>query len=161
MGGRPIHGEATRWTIEGVQQLKARHLPEAVNAFEKAADADPNHPVVWNNLGTAYLALDHGGKAEGAFKRAIGLDPNYALAHYNLGSVRDAALDYDGAISSYARALELDPKLDDPAVNPAIVNNTHLAAVHLILYRKLGGTLGGSVTTIDNPGPKSKAGASN
>ena len=115
--------------------------------------------MLWNNLGTAYLAMDKRSSAESAFKKAIHLDPNYALAHYNLGAVHDASLEYDAAVLSYARALELDPKLLDPAVNPTIVNNTHLAAVHLLLYNRQAGARVGKVTTVDEPAPKPKKSA--
>ena len=131
-----------------------RHFPEAVKAFEAAANADPKHPVVWNNLGTAYLGIDKQGRALHAFNKAIDLDPNYALAHYNIGAVKDAVLDYDAAIASYARAIELDPMLMDPAVNPPVVNNTHLAAIQLVLYAQQAGARGGKVTPVDEPPAK-------
>jgi tetratricopeptide (TPR) repeat protein len=136
--------------------IQAHHFTEAVKAFEQATKVDPKHPVLWNNLGTAYLDIDKRSNAESAFKKAIELDPNYALAHYNLGAVRDAALDYDAAVASYARAIELDRKLLDPAVNPAIVNNQHLAAIQLVLYGRQAGARGGKVTTVDDPGTKPK-----
>ena len=158
LGGRVITGEAARWTQEGSRQIKERHFAEALGAFKHAADLDSNHPVVWNNLGTAYLTVDKPMKAESAFRRAIKLDPNYAMAHYNLGAVRDARLDYDGAIASYARAFELDPLLADPKNNPAVVNNTHLAAVNLILYQRQLGALGTGITPVkhadDEPPPE-------
>jgi tetratricopeptide (TPR) repeat protein len=154
LGGRPLHGDATRLTAEGTEQLKARHFPEAVKAFEAAAKADPKHPVVWNNLGTAYLSIEKQSKALSSFKKAIDIDPNYALAHYNIGAVKDAVLDYDGAMVSYARAIELDPMLMDPAVNPPVVNNTHLAAIQLLLYGQQVGARGGKVTPVDEPPTK-------
>jgi len=151
----PLNGrDATKLTTEGSEQLRMRHYKEAVKAFEGAADVDPTHPVVWNNLGSAYLALGKQRKAQKSFEKAIDLDPNYALAHYNYGAVRDAVLDYDGAIAAYARALELDPMLMDPAVNPPVVNNQHLPAVQLVLYGQHAGSRGGKVTQVDEAATK-------
>lgn len=149
LGGRPIKPEAARWTELGLQQIRLRHFKEGIEAFRKATDEDPKHPVVWNNLGSAYLSLGNPLKAKGAFKKAISLDPNYAMAHYNLGAVLDDELDYDGAVVSYARALELDPALGSAEKNPAIVNNSHLAAIHLVLYKRQVGALGTGITATE------------
>lgn len=151
LGGRPVAPEAARLTELGLQLMRQRHFAEAIDTFKSAASADSKHPVLWNNLGSAYLTLGKPIKAQGAFSRAISLDPNYAMAHYNLGAVLDEGLDYDGAVASYARALELDPALGRPEKNPSVVNNTHLAAVHLVLYKRQVGALGTGITPVTGP----------
>jgi hypothetical protein len=44
--------------------------------------------------------------------------------------------------------------LMDPAVNPPVVNNQHLAAVQLVLYGQHAGSRGGKVTQVDEAATK-------
>ena len=150
LGGRPIKAEAAAFTEEGTREMTARHFQEAVELLERAAKADSKHPVVWNNLGSAYLTIDKPVYAERAFKKAIAIDHNYAQAHYNLGAAYDLRFEYDKAIASYARAVELDPGMLDGRKNPAIINNTHLAAVYLVLYKRNLGSLGTGLTRVED-----------
>ena len=121
---------------KGIDLTKSKRYDRAIDAFKAATAANPNEPAYWNNLGVAYLTLGEHSSARSAFKRAVKADPYYATGHYNLGAVEDLELNYDAAIESYARAIELDPGMADPAKNPLIVNNTHMAAINLTLYKR-------------------------
>lgn len=154
IGGIPVSVAGGEATLRGQEELHMRHFKEAVTAFEQACELEPGNPVAWNNLGSAHLTMGELGNAESNFKKALKIDPNYALAHYNYGVTRDLLKDYEGAIAAYTRALELDPELQDPGVNPAIVNNEHLVAVHLLLYRRQAGSLGAGVTPVVREEPE-------
>jgi len=145
-------GEAQNAFNDGVKLYRAGKFKEAIAAFALAATTDKDHPVVWNDLGTAWLSSGHPDKALSSFRRALHIAPNYALAHYNLGAAQDQLRDYENALQSYARALELDPTLADPAVNPSIVNNKHMVAVHTILYQKQIGALGAAMPPVTQAG---------
>jgi tetratricopeptide (TPR) repeat protein len=125
----------------GVALARRAYYDEAVDAFERSLDLRPD-PIVWNNLGSVHLTRGRLGPAGSAFRNALELDTNYALAHYNLGAVYDARRDESNAVEHYKRALELDPKLDDPAVNPAILNNHYLLTVRTRRYLDTVGALG-------------------
>ena len=69
----------------GLAQL-GRHQ-EAVEAYERALEIEPDYGFAHNNLGNA---LNKVGKREEAirhFRKALELDPTYAEAHHNLANV--------------------------------------------------------------------------
>jgi Tfp pilus assembly protein PilF len=160
LGGIPISAEGARWTDLAQEELQQHHFHEATAAFSEATVTDKGNPIVWSNLGTAWLSSGRPDKALSAFKHALRLEPNYALAHYNLGASYDQIHDYENAVTSYARALELDPTLADPAVNPSIVNNRHMAAVHTILYQKQIGALGAAMPSVTKADDEESGGGS-
>ena len=139
--------DAARFNEKGIEETRRRHFDEGIEALRAAIRSDRKQPAYWNNLGSVYLTIDKPILASRCFRRAIGIDPNNALAWYNLGAARDALLDYDGAIENYARALELDPSLRNVSKNPSVVNNTHMAAISLTLYRKQAGALGAPLSS--------------
>jgi tetratricopeptide (TPR) repeat protein len=52
-----------------------RRYEEAIAAWERAAELDPNFPVTWRNLGIAYFNIHHRGRrAEAAYRRAFQAD---------------------------------------------------------------------------------------
>lgn len=149
--------EAERLNELGIKETRSSHFDEAIAHFKQAIRSDPRRPLYWNNLGSVYLSIGKYGPAVRAFQKAIRIDPNYAPAHYNLGAARDALLDYDRAVGSYARAFELDPALSDPVNNPPVVNNTHLTAVHLLIYQRQIGALGAALeSTVESGAAQTK-----
>jgi tetratricopeptide (TPR) repeat protein len=59
-------------------------LPEAIRLYRAALVLEPDHAIVWFNLGTA---LDQAGGAEDAiqaYRRCLAVNPGVADAHYNL-----------------------------------------------------------------------------
>ena len=114
----------------------------ALTFQEYALRLDRTDATLWLNLGTIQQTLGRDKDAESSFEKAIDLDPNGALAHYNLGAIYDRRKKYDDAIEQYRVALVLDPSLGDPRTNPQVVNNEHLLAVRLEIYRNQGGSLG-------------------
>jgi tetratricopeptide (TPR) repeat protein len=72
---------------EGNAYLKLKKNPEAVAAFTKAAEMDPNPATAyWNLCATEYNAGDMKG-ASAACDKAIAADPNRADAYFIKGSV--------------------------------------------------------------------------
>lgn len=64
--------------IEGRQQ-------EAIAAFQKAVELDPNYAEAHYNLGVNYSRADRYGEAIESFKRALAARADYPEALYNLG----------------------------------------------------------------------------
>ncbi len=74
-----------------------------------AAQAAPQEPVAWFQLGTLLLQTGKNNEARQALERAVGLNGNYANAIYVLG-LAYAALDMKKeALAAMARVLELNP----------------------------------------------------
>jgi tetratricopeptide (TPR) repeat protein len=96
---------------------------EAVVQWEKARDADPKDPAVWNNLANYY---GHRGPVTNAFhccEKAIELRPDQALYYQNLAVIvflfradaqeyyqLDEARVFQKALDLYRQAMKLAPK---------------------------------------------------
>lgn len=60
-----------------------RRYEEAVAAWERAAELDPDFPITWRNLGIAYFNVHHRGRrAEAAYRRAFQADRGDARILY-------------------------------------------------------------------------------
>ncbi len=95
---------------------------EALDAYDRALDLQPDHPNTHYNRGSALFILGQVDEALDAYDHAIYLQPDHWNAHLNRG-ITLAELDrHDEALDAYDRALDLQP--DHP--------NTHY---------NLGGTL--------------------
>jgi tetratricopeptide (TPR) repeat protein len=62
-------------------------LDDAIAAYTRAIDLDPNYALSHNGLGTVYRELGRLDDAIAAYKRAIELDPNYATPRSSLAAV--------------------------------------------------------------------------
>ena len=58
---------------------------EALNAYDKAIELNPNDAPAYNNRGLAYDNLDKNDLAIADYKKAIELNPKYGAAFNNLG----------------------------------------------------------------------------
>ncbi|MBN1450523.1 MAG: CHAT domain-containing protein, partial [Anaerolineales bacterium] len=129
------------WLAMGLTQVQLGESEQALDAFRKAAEIDPNSAIVQFFIGRENLALadrnsdqreTYSQAAEVAFQKAISLDDAFARAYIGLGSVytdRTASLIdealfsgqgidpqarvwADQAVQIYQQALDLNP---DPA----------------------------------------------
>lgn len=103
----------------GMQALQAKQYDQAVEAFKKAAEVDPNQNVIWAHLADSYVGLagtktgaDHDtamASALEAWQKAIALAPNDAGYHnnYALALARDKK--FNDAETELQKAAQLDP----------------------------------------------------
>ena len=99
--------------------VKAKKIPEAQAALEKAASLDaPNAGKYYYNLGAVMMNTGQTDAAGEAFKKAIALTPNYAPAQYQYGLVLvgKAQIGADGKIQpppgtreAFEAYLKLEP----------------------------------------------------
>ena len=94
---------------------------EAINAYERALQFDPNRVDALLNGGTLYYEEGNLQKASEYFRRAIVLDKENALAHFNLGSVLDEMGEIEAALEHLRRAVRLRPDNPDAHYNLAFV----------------------------------------
>src|SRR4051794_3625188 len=69
----------------GLEAHKQKHFEEAVAAFRKATETDPNLAEAFLNLGEEYMQLRDYGAAIAPFRRALDLRPDLDDAHLQLG----------------------------------------------------------------------------
>ena len=94
---------------------------EAIDAYERALQFDPNRVDALLNGGTLHYEEGNLQKASEYFRRAIALDAENALAHFNLGSVLDEIGEMEAALQHLRRAVGLRPDYPDAHYNLAFV----------------------------------------
>jgi tetratricopeptide (TPR) repeat protein len=71
----------------GVEYIRLRRYPEALEQFEKAVQAGPVSAMLYGNLAYSLAAVGRIQDAERAARHAIDLDPSYSRGHYLLGNI--------------------------------------------------------------------------
>ncbi len=93
---------------------------EAIAAYERVLELDPEHAAAHINLGTLCYNRQEYAKAEAHYRRAIEVDSRYALAYFDLGNVLDETGRVHEAIQTYQAALSLAPTYADAHYNLAL-----------------------------------------
>lgn len=92
---------------------------EAISVLEDLREQAPENPMVWTNLGAAYLgnpvlATDEQQReAIEAFRQAYELDPEAPSVAYNTGLIYRDRQEQEKAVKWFRRALEANPDDDD------------------------------------------------
>ena len=98
---------------EGVNYHKERKYKEAVQAFDKVIELNPNYSIAYNGRGNARKNLGEYQEAIQDFNKAIELNPNYSMAYYNRGIAKyylgKNLRDIKELLEDFKKALELDP----------------------------------------------------
>ena len=94
---------------------------EAINAYDRALQVDPQRIDALLNCGTLYYEDGNLEKASECFQRATALDADNALAHFNLGSVLDELGEVGTARQHLRLAVRLQPDYPDAHYNLAFV----------------------------------------
>ena len=93
---------------------------QALAAYDKAIQLNPQLTEAYNNRGNAYAALEQFADAERDLTAAVKLNNNSATIHNNLGSVYLSQKKFDAALKEYTRALQLDPNYGEALYNRAV-----------------------------------------
>ena len=81
---------AEHWFQRGLAlEESGAPVEEAVMAYRRAIETNPNAPGALVNLGTIAFRMRKMKEAAAYYTRAIEADPGYALAHFNLGNLHD------------------------------------------------------------------------
>ena len=86
---------------------------EAVKAYRRALDEDPDLVAALINLANIRYSRDELAEAQALYERAIVLDPTYFEAHFNLGNIHHDHARYGEAEVSYREALALNNAYPD------------------------------------------------
>ena len=107
------------WLNRGVQAFKNRRVDEAIAAFQRACDLNPNNVTPHLYLATAYMQKVIPGatspensqaasRAEAEFEQVLTIAPDNKLALNSLGSMALFQKKWDDAENWYNRLLSLD-----------------------------------------------------
>jgi tetratricopeptide (TPR) repeat protein len=86
---------------------------EAVKAYRRALEADPDLVAALINLANIRYSHDELAEAQALYERAINLDDSYFEAHFNLGNIHHDHGRYADAEASYRVALALNNNYPD------------------------------------------------
>jgi tetratricopeptide (TPR) repeat protein len=93
----------------GRQALRVGRVDDAVAAFRRALEANPESAEARVDLAAALAAQDKPLAAIGALREAVAAAPDNPTARYNLGVLLHHQGDLDGALVHLRRAVELAP----------------------------------------------------
>ena len=114
---------------------------EAIEAYERVLDLEPDHAPAHINLGTLFYNRQEYADSEFHYRRAVEIDPRYALAYFDLGNVLDETGRVQEAIEAYRNALHLAPTYADANYNLALayekIGEPRRALAHWKAYIKL------------------------
>jgi tetratricopeptide (TPR) repeat protein len=94
---------------------------DALIAFEKAIELNPQYSDAWNNKGVVLEDLKRPEEALVAYGRAIELDPQDPLVWINKGLVLEKLNQLKDALAAFERAIKLNPSIPDAWYNKGLV----------------------------------------
>jgi tetratricopeptide (TPR) repeat protein len=138
----PREDDAAAWFARGIAlEEDPATQTEALVAYQKALEFQPNHAAAHINLGTLYYNRQDFALAEKHYRAALRSDPRYALAYFDLGNVLDETGRVQEAIQTYKMAVQLAPTYADAHYNLALayekIREPRKALKHWQAYIKL------------------------
>ncbi len=107
----------TRYDLEEVYTVLGNNYDalelydEAINAYEKAIELNPDYYKARVNLGITYRHIGDIDQAEENYKRALSIEPDYAELHASIGALYIFKAEPELAIESLERSIELDSQV--------------------------------------------------
>ena len=133
---------AEAWYERGVE-IEDEDPAEAIQAYRKALELDPDLADAHLNLGRLLHETTGAAAGEPCYRRTLAVRPDDSTALFNLGVALQDLERPDEAIEVYEKALELAPRLADAHFNLACIyeklGRKKSAIRHLKSYKSLMG----------------------
>jgi DNA-binding transcriptional MerR regulator len=114
--------QAAAWFERGCRLDTERStFGEAIEAYRRAIEADPEFADAHCNLGTVYFHQTRKDQARLCFERALEIEPNHVEAHLNLATLLEEEARNQAALGHYRLALAADPLAPDTHVSLAFL----------------------------------------
>ena len=97
------------WNILGAANRDLGHLADAVEAFSKSIELNPDYAEAHYNMGNVLQDRGKLGEALEAYNKAIAIKPDYAAAHNNKGNALKDQGKLDEAIEIYTKVIAINP----------------------------------------------------
>ncbi|HTX23834.1 MAG TPA: tetratricopeptide repeat protein [Steroidobacteraceae bacterium] len=138
---RETHAKnAAEWFAEALE-LESTNPPEALRAYQRSVEADPDNLGAWINRGRLLHEQGDTRQAERVYRSAIEHCGTDALLMFNLGVLMEDLGKPDAALEAYHTAINEDPNLADCHYNLARLyesqGKSQHAIRHLGQYRRL------------------------
>jgi len=124
-------------------------LDEAIFAYKKAIDINPNYHGSFHNLGDIYQQKGKLHEAVASYRKAIEVNPDFAWSHHNLGDTLLRQEKLDEAAAAYRKALEIDPNFGWANYNLARVLNQQNKLSEALGYYEKANELDPQLFTLD------------
>jgi serine/threonine protein kinase len=95
---------------QGDRSIELQEYDEAVAAFDRALEIQPDLVDAWNGKGTALLKSNRYAEAIAAFDKAIALDSQSFVAWSSKGKALASQEDYPEASQAFRTALQIQPE---------------------------------------------------
>lgn len=104
------YDRAEAYAVLGNIYNQLDYFQDAIEAYQKALELNPNSGKYWTNLGVAYRLTAQYDKAESCYKKALELDPDYPELYTSLGAFHlTHTMKFSEAIVYLEKAIKLDP----------------------------------------------------
>lgn len=111
---------AQEWLEKGIALGRLGKHEEALDAFSKAIEIDPQFASAWNDKGVTFGRLGRHEEGLDVFSKAIEINPQYAGAWYNKGVALYELGRHQEALDAYNKAIEIDPQYADAWYNKGV-----------------------------------------
>ncbi|MEG4422794.1 MULTISPECIES: tetratricopeptide repeat protein [unclassified Microcoleus] len=101
---------AVDYLDEGDRLLESGTLEEAIAAYRRAIELNPDLSWSHHNLGEALAKLGQLEEASACYRRAIQLNPDFSWSYHHLGDALARQQQWEEAVVAFRRAIELNPE---------------------------------------------------
>ena len=105
-----IKESATSYLKKGNQLLEEGNLEEAIAAFRRAIELNPDLSWCYHHLGEALAKLGQFEEAIASYRHAIELNPNFSWSYHHLGDALYQQQQWDESVVAFRSAIELNPE---------------------------------------------------
>ena len=103
------HARSHGWETLAVYHRDHGRNAQAIRAYEKVVEVDPEFSGGYYNLGNLYYDMKRYDRAAAYFRKVIALKPDFVEAYFNLGNLQFDTGNYDLAIANFKRVIALKP----------------------------------------------------